>query len=231
MKLTGYYDATFRERTGDEYTALVNPETYTLNYEIQSNQEQASGTSANQPTFNRISPRKLEFEFLFDSTGVLTQGAVVNPSAAAANQGVWEQVEQLKKTVFTFIGKTHQPPYVELAWGKLIFKCKTEKISITYKLFKPDGTPIRAVAKVSFIEVVEDELRTNKEKAESPDLTHLRTVQEGDTLPLMCHLIYGDSTLYREVARVNKLLNFRKLTAGQRLLFPPIDKGSTVRKP
>ncbi|QDK82118.1 LysM peptidoglycan-binding domain-containing protein [Spirosoma sp. KCTC 42546] len=228
MKLTGYQDVGFTKRTGDEYTALVNPETYTLNYEIQSNQEQASGTSANQPTFNRISPRKLDFEFLFDSTGALTQDVIVNPFAAAANQGVWEQVEQLKKTVFNFIGQTHQPPYVELAWGKLIFKCKAEKVSITYKLFKPDGTPIRAVAKVSFIEVIPDDTRVRKEKTESPDLTHVRTVQEGDTLPMMCYRIYGDSALYWEVAHVNKLLNFRKLTTGQRLFFPPIDKESKL---
>ncbi|RCR69475.1 CIS tube protein [Larkinella punicea] len=232
MKLTGYHDVGFKERTGEEYTAVVNPETYTLNYEIQANQESAGGTSANQSTFNKIAPRKLEFEFLFDSTGALTPTGAAPPRSVGTSEGVWEQVEQLKKTSFDFIGETHQPPYVELAWGKLIFKCKTEKINITYKLFKPDGTPVRAIARVSFVEVINDELRSKKEKTASPDLTHLRTVQEGDTLPLMCHRIYGDSTLYREVARVNKLVNFRKLVAGQRLFFPPIDKQQTVnRKP
>jgi hypothetical protein len=224
MTLTGYQNDRFDQPTGDVYTAVVNPETYTLNYEIQSNQEQASGTSANQPVFNRIAPRKLEFEFLFDSTGALQQTGLALPLSVGTNQGVWDQVEQFKKTVFYYNGSTHQPPFVILEWGKLRFKCKLEKVSVTYKLFKPDGTPIRAVAKASFVETTNDDLRVAQENARSPDLTHVRTVQAGDNLPLLCHRIYGDATLYGEVARVNHLINFRTLTVGQQLFFPPIEK-------
>ena len=224
MTLTGYKDNALQQPTGNVYTAVVNPETYTLNDEIQSNQEQPAGTSANQPAFTRIAPRKLDFEFLFDSTGAL-QGnglGVALPLSVGSQQDVWEQVEQFKKTVFTFDGDTHQPPFVALEWGKFRFRCKAEKVSVTYKLFKPDGTPIRAVAKVSFVEVVPDQLRVARENAHSPDLTHVRTVMAGDNLPLLCFRLYGDATLYREVARVNKLVNFRSLRVGQQLFFPPI---------
>ena len=40
----------------------------------------------------------------------------------------------------------------------------------------------------------------------------------------MSKKIYGDSKYYLEVARVNQLTNFRKLTPGQELLFPPLEK-------
>lgn len=226
MTLTGYKTNTFgvADRTGEVYTAAVNPETYTLNYEIQSNQEQASGTQANQQNFTRTTPQKMEFEFLFDSTGVLQGDGPALPFSVANNEGVWDQIEQFKRTVYNFIGDTHQPPFVLLEWGNLHFRCKLEKMQITFKLFKPDGTPVRAVVKASFIEETEDELREAEANTSSPDLTHVRTVRAGDILPLLCHDIYGDATLYREVARVNNLTQFRRLVAGQQLFFPPIEK-------
>ena len=51
-------------------------------------------------------------------------------------------------------------------------------------------------------------------------------VKKGDTLPLLCFLIYGDSRHYLEVARANKLVNFRNLTVGEELSFPPFDKAA-----
>jgi nucleoid-associated protein YgaU len=71
---------------------------------------------------------------------------------------------------------------------------------------------------------VEDDLRVAKENRSSPDLTHYRIVKAGDNLPLMTQRIYGDPKYYLEVARVNKLVNFRNLKPGQAIYFPPIEK-------
>lgn len=99
-------------------------------------------------------------------------------------------------------------------------------MDITFKLFKPDGTPLRATAKAKFKGFVEDNLRIAQENNSSPDLTHVRIVKEGDTLPLMTHRIYGDSKYYLEVAKANQISNFRKLKVGQQIFFPPIEKVS-----
>ena len=107
-----------------------------------------------------------------------------------------------------------------------MFKGALTEMNIEFKLFKPDGTPIRAVAKAKFTGFVEDDLRAAKENNKSPDLTHLRTVKEGDTLPLMSFRIYGDSKYYLEVAKVNNIINFRKLKTGQEIFFPPLQKQS-----
>jgi nucleoid-associated protein YgaU len=53
-------------------------------------------------------------------------------------------------------------------------------------------------------------------------MTHRRTVVAGDTLPLMCFQIYQDSTRYLDVARHNKLNDFRNLEPGQQIFFPPL---------
>ena len=111
-----------------------------------------------------------------------------------------------------------------LSWGKLLFKCCLTNLSVNYKLFRPDGVPLRATARASFEEFREEEQRVREENNNSPDLTHIRTVRKGDTLPLMCHKIYGDSDLYLQIAEVNELTNFRNLETGQKIFFPPIKK-------
>jgi len=47
-------------------------------------------------------------------------------------------------------------------------------------------------------------------------------VKDGDTLPLLCHRIYGDSGYYADVARFNGLSSFRRLKPGLALHFPPL---------
>jgi len=47
-------------------------------------------------------------------------------------------------------------------------------------------------------------------------------VRDGDTLPLLCHRIYGDPGYYLDVARHNQLTDFRQLRPGAKLHFPPL---------
>jgi len=47
-------------------------------------------------------------------------------------------------------------------------------------------------------------------------------VKAGDTLPLLCHRVYKDSTYYLDIARINGITNFRNIRPGMRLKFPPL---------
>ena len=140
--------------------------------------------------------------------------------------GIIDDIEQFKKVIFDYNGEEHKPNYLIISWGTLLFKGTLLEMEIIFKLFKPDGTPLRATARTKFKGFVEDNLRVAKENNSSPDLTHVREVKEGDTLPLMTFRIYGDSKYYLEVARVNRITNFRKLSVGQKIYFPPIEKTS-----
>jgi hypothetical protein len=224
MNLIGFEDAKFKKPTGQVYTVLVNPETYTFNHEVLLNKEQASGNNATPGIFHLLQPQRMEFEFLFDGTGALVSQNIPNPLNVANQQPVNVQIDLFKRTVLEINGETHQAPYVRLEWGTLYFEARVEKLQLIYKLFKPDGTPLRVVAKTTFVEVIDPEKLEALVKKNSPDLTHIRTIRAGDTLPLLCQDIYKDPTLYREVARVNKLVNFRNLTIGQKIFFPPVQK-------
>lgn len=231
LKIKAYSDPQFSNEVADgEFTTLVNPEKYTFNYKIEQNDDQASGTSDLAPNFNKKLPEDLDLQFLFDRTGVIIHYGS-NPDESSDDtvfkdkgEGIIDDIEKFKKVILDYNGDEHKPNYVMILWGTLLFKGSLTEMSVEFKLFKSDGTPLRAVAKAKFKGFVEDDLRVAKENNQSPDLTHLRMVKEGDTLPLMSHRVYGDSKYYLEVAKVNELTSFRRLEVGKEIFFPPIEK-------
>lgn len=224
------------------YTVLVNPGSYRINYALNYNRPQPAGTSSAPAQYVSSDPISFDFELLFDGTGVIPKQPSTNPlegvPVAGAIAGgiagiigggddpndITKQILKFNNIVYEYSGEQHRPRQVQVVWGKLVFFGVLKSLSYQFKLFKPDGTPLRATATVSFENFRNDFLREVIAQPSSPDLTHLRMVKDGDTLPLMCDRIYGDSSLYLQVASANKLLNFRALSVGQQLFFPPVDK-------
>jgi hypothetical protein len=217
MRIIAYNDPHCEDsQQRGEFKAKMNPESYTLDYKVTFNERQGSGTSGTQQRFFAKPPEAMQFEFLFDDTGIIDG----NPRT----EGIYDEVENFKKLLIENDEDSHEPRHFKLIWGKFIFKGRCTGININYKLFKPDGTPIRAICKVSFKGSIEETLRVTLENAHSPDLTHYRVVKEGETLPWLCYLVYGDPKYYVEVARVNKLSDLRSLPQGTELFFPPVAK-------
>lgn len=201
----------------DSFEALINPESYTLDYKLKfSDSGQGHGTSGKQLKYEYTAPEEITFEFLFDNTGIID---------GKARDSIADDIKKFKQVLIEYKGDAHEPRHFKLVWGQnSIFKGRVTEVTLTYKMFKPDGTPIRAVAKVKFKSSIEEQKRAAKEDKKSPDLTHVRRVRAGDTLPLMCHWVYGDPKHYLHVAQVNGLENFRSLKPGKEILFPPIAK-------
>jgi hypothetical protein len=218
MQIYSYSDVKF-ETLEATFEAQLNPENYTQKYQVKYVEEQVPGTSGKQLQFDKIEPQTMEFEFIIDHTGALG-------NTESSERGVEADIDEFKALALGYDGNIHRTRYLKLVWGTLLFKCCIEKLDVTYKLFKPDGTPVRALIKAAFKEFKEDERRVAEENASSPDLTHVRMVNEGDTIHLLTHKIYGDPKYYLEVARINGLTNFRRLDAGQKLFFPPLNKNT-----
>jgi len=199
--------------------AMVNPETYTLDYKIEYQDGQGQGASGAQQKFTVKSPEQFDFELLFDSTGVID---------GKPRKSIVNELNELKDLLLKYEGETHEPKHFMIIWGEHLFKGRCTGLNINYKLFKPNGAPIRAICKASFKGSVEDSERAAEERKSSPDLTHFRAVKAGDTLPLLCYDIYGTSSHYIQVALANKLSNFRSLEPGTEIFFPPIEKNTPV---
>lgn len=217
MKIYAYNnpELSAQHQVGEPFVAMMNPETYSIDTKMEFNLAQGHGTSGQTPKFELKNPEEMSFEFLFDNTGIID---------GSATENLTQKLQDFQAFLMGYDGTTHEPKFFKLAWGTLLFKGRCTGLNVNYKLFNPDGAPIRAQAKVTFKEFKEDNLRVADENNQSPDLTHYRLVKKGDTLPLMCFLIYGDSRHYLEVARANKLVNFRALTVGEEIFFPPFAK-------
>lgn len=195
------------------FEAYVNPHELTLAYEMEYDAGQGSGTTASRMEFKKIKPGDLTLTFFLDGTGANGRPLVVQ-----------DKIESFQ-SVTGYNGEIHRPNYLKVAWGTLrVKRCVLKSASIAYKLFKPDGTPLRAVITAVFTDFADDETRVAMAQDESPDLTHIRVIKAGDTLPALCQQIYGDAQLYRQVAHANQLLHFRDLQPGQRLQFPPLER-------
>lgn len=211
--------------SGPSMEAMLNPgsikRTHSISYSgtpgdsgKSTNSGQAPiGRTSVESKFAGINAEHLTFELVFDGTGVVP-GPIVP---------VVKSIHQLKTLAYNYDGRAHEPNVIRVTWGSLeSFEGRLESMDIDYTVFKASGDPLRArvnITLVSFMTHLEASLRA---KRSSPDMTHEILVHEGDTLPLLCHRIYGDSSHYRTVARKNGLSSFRRLTPGSVLRFDPL---------
>lgn len=223
LRIIAYKDPRYETPADKEFEAYVNPEEFVERFNVEYSKSQGEGTIGAELKFKRKPPPEITIDLIFDATGALTYKAG-RANLFAKPEPIEEQLNRFKDIIKGYDGDTHSTYYLKLIWGVLIFCGKLVNLDLTYTLFKPDGRPMRAHARATFRESKDDEKRANEQGDNSPDLTHIRTVKAGDTLPLMTYRIYGDFSYYLEVARVNQLTDYRNLTPGTTLFFPPLAK-------
>lgn len=244
MRITAFPDNTYAAGTATRgYIVMYNPTAYDYDYKILWAEEGQAGAPATEQAYLRNQSESLSFEFLFDATGASPPGNHVpggeegsgkTDEPAAENLNAIEIITKDKhvegaiskffEMMYQKQGDTHQPNHLQINWGNLEFRGVMEKASVSYKLFNRAGVAIRATVSATFKHSMAREEQENTTQTNSPDLTHYRLASTSSNLPLMTKDIYKDPMLYLEVARTNKLKNFRKLKAGQRIAFYPLEK-------
>lgn len=210
LSITAYSDSTYLSEV-DHCIVQINPASYKHSHSIDYESKVAIGASGAELEFQGMPPQTVSFKIVFDGTGIIDE-----------QKNIQDLIDIFKETCFNYQDEIHQPNYLIISWGTLVFKCKLTSLDLNYTLFKPDGTPLRAEADVSFKEALDDSEIAKAADNKSPDLTHEIIVKAGDTLPLLCFNVYGDSSYYIEVARYNGMTNFRKLIPGTVIHLPSI---------
>ncbi len=228
LKIKAYKDRDRKSSVG-EFEAMYNPTSISQNYEIAYGKAQAMASTGISAKYMYSKPRELKLDLILDGTNVENYGITLFKT----QQTVTERVNEFLDLAYRMSGSTHEPAFLTVEWGKLdwgeqfksnVFSCRLASVDITYTHFKRDGAPFRATLSATFISDIEVMKRLREEKKSSPDLTHICVVKSGDTLPLLTKEIYGSSKYYLRVAEVNNLDDFRNLTPGQELHFPPLEK-------
>ena len=229
LKIYAYRDSTFPQ--GGEVSTFevqVNPESIKRRMSLKYSDAVNPGEGQQAVYFN-TDPEEFTIDILLDSTGVVKDAGLLNiavPSLFSGNEGadITTQVTNLKNTFYYIDGEFHRPYFIKIFYGTedLTFQGVLTSLEIDYKLFTPDGKPLRAVAHISLRSSIDPAQAAAATDAKSPDITHQRIFKADSLLPLMSHNIYKDVNRYIDVAKANKLLSFRKIETGATINFPPI---------
>jgi len=207
------------------FPVMYNPEKFSKRIRTTYQPSRVPGDAGQEQTFQGIEGDEVSFEFLFDATGASINS--IQGEVAKALDGVDVQIELFLKLTHARDPQEHQPQKLTLIWGTFIFECVLINATINYTLFNPMGRPLRATISATFKGNFPRILQAAFDKLFSADLTHTRIVKAGETLPLISKKVYGDSSYYMEIARINGLKNFRNLKPGTELILPPLAKQET----
>ncbi|NHN24071.1 hypothetical protein FIA58_000140 [Flavobacterium jejuense] len=226
LRICSYEKAAREIGTGEEVEVMFNPESVQKRFNNGYYNVPVTPIGQGTVDYSHSAPSSVSMKLIFDDTQVNEYAHVIAINKFNSNyRTVSDRIDEFLKLIVKRKGATHETPHLTISWGKTLnYQCRLQSLDINYTLFDRSGSPLRAELSVSFIEDDLPVAQVVKAELESPDLTHYRMVKEGDQLPLMCEAIYGSPNYYMEVARVNKIKDFRNLKLGQEIYFPPIVK-------
>jgi hypothetical protein len=205
------------------FSLQINPEQLSVSFDLDKAKEgvnAASGQAVGAKNFSYIRQR-LSFEFMVDNSGVFPNKPQGINSAAGTS--IKTAIDTLKSVTIKPTKDSHRPPYVHIIWGSTIdLKCTVTNFAIAYQRFNSAGDPIRAKVSLSVEEVVDEQVISRE--FQSPDISRMPTIREGDSLVAMCDDFYDDPRYFIRVAEVNDLPTFRRLRSGSVIKFPPLEK-------
>jgi nucleoid-associated protein YgaU len=226
-------------------TAQFNPTQLVI--EKKSKYEAVGGPNKNVETmtFGGGEPATLTVELFFDSTrsGADVRQAI-NPlvpllmlTGTATLQDQVEAGEDASDDEKTRVETTNQqidaanaaqiaanaPPKCKFVWGRIMtFEAYLTKLNQTFKLFLPDGTPVRATVKLTFMQARDETVFPPQNPTSRSADRKLWVVTAGETLDWIAYKEYGNPALWRHIAEANNLDNPRDLRPGQQLRLTPL---------
>ncbi|WP_394849949.1 LysM peptidoglycan-binding domain-containing protein [Pendulispora brunnea] len=196
-----------------EFEVPFNPKEYVIEQSNTFAEIAIPGLEAPIIQFVRGNTEKLSFELLIDTTD--------HPPGSKGRDARTKANEILR--LARIDGERHAPPVCLFEWGEEVMRGVIESVRRQFVLFDPDGTPTRIQVTLGvkrYRTLVEQLGPMNRQ---SPDRTKTDVVRQGDTLPAIAHRMYGDETLWREIATRNGIRDPAKLTPGRVLEIPKVD--------
>jgi hypothetical protein len=201
-------------RGGTVFATEVPPEKFTYKKPIKFNNQGRANTGTDPVQFQGYAPKEMTFEFIFDQTGFNAQHVEDVPSI----------LKKIDDVTYKYYGSIHKPKFLTVNWGRFGMVCHLKNKDIEYQMFDQAGNPIRAKVMLHFIEHVNPKTGARSSNNSSPDMSHLKVVRMGDSITQLCDQVYDAPQYYVEIAKLNKITNFRQMLVGEQLLFPPIEK-------
>jgi hypothetical protein len=128
----------------------------------------------------------------------------------------------------------HRPPRILFVWGKLNpGDSKNQKITgfwymtsmkVSYQMFLPDGTPVRANVHFELLSGDNFEAQLKATPKASPDFEKLYTIKSGDTLQSVSTKMYDSPREWRRIAEANNIDDPMNIPPGTKIFIPPVKR-------
>ena len=206
------------------FDVLFNPTEYSISKSNEWKFEKVTGTAFTPPAFGGGNPRELTLNLLLDAS-LLGKTQHV--------RGITDQLFRMMEVPGGSSGGSSSaaPPFITFTWGsETTFKSVCTSLTVAYKLFRPNGDPIRADVKMTLkqAEPASTASSTGANRGTNPTTRAkaghgVHTVKDGDTLPSIAYEAYGDATVWRAIADANGIENPLHLRRGRALSLPKLE--------
>jgi hypothetical protein len=209
-----------------------NPTEFTMNKGAQTVEIPIPGLDTPILQFVRGQAETLTLDLFFDSTD--------NGMAGGDVVSVTEQTDLFYQMI-KIDQLSHAPPVLRFTWGAKSnfpgshfngrwwsqrrangFSCIVESVRQRFTLFSPEGTALRATLSVTLKEYKTLDQQVKELALQSPDRTHSRVVQAGDTLNRISADQYDDPSQWRAIADHNGIVDPLGIQPGDILDIPPL---------
>lgn len=204
---------------GQTLTCLFNPNEYAISKANAWTVKPVVGASLPAPQFSGGHARELTLNLLFDA----------DPSSGDVTSATDALFAMMEVNSSLASGRTNQarPPSITFAWGTFTsFKAVCSRLNVQFTMFKPDGTPIRATAALTLIQVEKDPRSGQGTPAAAQNPTtraermRVHIIRAGDSLQSIAYAHYGDPNRWRTIARENGIDDPLNLERGAELSVP-----------
>ena len=206
------------------FDVLFNPTEYSISKSNTWKYDPVQGNSLPTAQFGGGNPRELTLSLLLDAS-LLGKTQHV--------RGVTDELFKMMEVPGGSAGgsSTAAPPFITFTWGsETTFKSVCTQLTVAYKLFRPNGDPIRADIKMTLkqAEAASTASSTGANRGTNPttraNAGHgVHTVKDGDSLPSIAYDAYGDATTWRAIADANGIENPLHLRRGRALSLPRLE--------
>ena len=221
------YEAAFIEviegaMKNQKISCWFNPKEYSISKQNAWEDKKKPGGSIPDIQFGGGGARELTLELLFDAHDTESDDVI-----AVCNKLL--KVMEADKTLKSGKKNTARPPKVRFVWGKVLgFNAAPKSLKLQFTLFRPNGAPTRAQAKITLVQV-DPALQMGgghgSDQRQNPTTTGIagltaHVVRDGDSLQSIAFAHYGDATSWRTIAEANGIDDPLRLRRGTVLSIP-----------
>lgn len=193
---------------------MFNPTEYKLTQTATVNRAEIPARPGGDPQFQSTGPITLSMQLFFDDFASI-RGDVTDRITRLLS---WQR--PTRKFPWN-----PSPPYVGFDWGNSHqlgnFRGILTSVTVTYKVFRKDGTPLQAMVDVSITGDMTVPPGTNP-TSHALDTHRIRTTVEGESLQTIAFQELGRATYWRSIAELNGIDDPLRVRPGASLLLPTV---------